>query len=197
MGCDIHMYVEYKRKNSNKWESGDFFRLNPDRHWGDESEFKRIEIHGERNYSLFSTLAGVRDYTEKVNPVAEPKGFPEDACELVTKEFIEWASDAHTSSWVTLKEIREYQDTNPILYYSGMISPEAASALDEEGKAPNAWCQWTSRIDWVFREWQEPNTELVPLIKKLEDRAMDLFPIWSEYDKKYDESIRIVFWFDN
>lgn len=197
MGCDIHMYVEYKKKDSDKWENGDFFRLNPYGYLKGESKFSVVKIHGDRNYSLFSTLAGIRDYTEKVKPVADPKDFPEDACKLVKNEFIKWDSDAHTPSWLTLKELRDYQDTNPVLHFSGMVSPETAIALDEEGKSPNEWCQWTSNTQWVFREWKEPNTELVPLIKKLEDRALELFPIWSEYDRKYDESIRIVFWFDN
>lgn len=197
MGCDIHMYVEYKKQGSDEWENGDFFQLNPYRNLEGEDKFRVVKLHGDRNYSLFSTLAGVRDYTEKVKPVTEPKGFPNDACKLVTKEYIRWDSDAHTPSWLTLKEIRDYQDTNPVIYYSGQVPPETAKLLDEEGKNPTEWCQWTSNTGWIFREWQQPNTELIPLIKKMEERARHFFPLWKDYDKKYDENIRIVFWFDN
>lgn len=200
MGCDIHMYVEYKKNNSDKWESGDFYRENPYRDYEDENDDKYsvVELHGDRNYGLFSTLAGVRDYTGMVVPVSEPKGFPEDACDFVNKEFEEQEGDAHTPSFLTLKEIREHQAKNPKMFHSGMISPEQAEALDNHNKFPESWCQWTNNYTYVKRKWSEPNNFLNPLIEKMETRALYLLHHgYGSYNVEDDENIRIVFWFDN
>ena len=198
MGCDIHMYVEYKSKVSNKWESGDFYKVNPYKGQEDEPDYSVIELHGDRNYELFSTLAGVRDYSEKVIPVAEPKGIPEDVCEFVKAEFIKWDSDAHTPSWLTLKEIRDYQANNPKMFLSGLLSPSQINDLDNNGITPQYWYQGTNQEGYERREWNEPNIYLIPLIEKLQTRALHLLQReWQEYDTHNDNNIRIVFWFDN
>lgn len=200
MGCDIHMYVEYKKRSTNKWESGDFYRENP---YGDpedenDQEYSEVELYGGRNYGLFSTLAGVRDYSDKVEAVAEPKGFPEDACDFVKKEFKDQEGDAHTPSFLTLKEIRDYQAKDPKMFYSGMVSPQQAEALDMHGITPGSWCQWTSNDTHVKREWSEANEFLIPLIQKMEERSLFLFHHgYGSYNLEDDENIRIVFWFDN
>lgn len=61
MGCDIHCYIEYKAKDSNRWR-GFGGRINPG-----------------RNYSLFTKLAGVRDYSGGKIAFIPPRGMPEDA----------------------------------------------------------------------------------------------------------------------
>jgi len=57
MGCDIHCYIEYKKKNSDRWINFGG-RINPG-----------------RNYQMFGTMAGVRN--DSVVYI-EPRGFPED-----------------------------------------------------------------------------------------------------------------------
>jgi hypothetical protein len=57
MGCDIHCYVEYKRKDYDRWISFGG-RINPG-----------------RDYELFGYMAGVRF---AVDPVAAPRGIPPD-----------------------------------------------------------------------------------------------------------------------
>ena len=57
MGCDIHCYIEYKKKNDDHWRSFGG-RINPG-----------------RNYTLFGVMAGVR-----CDGLLYPlRGFPEDA----------------------------------------------------------------------------------------------------------------------
>ena len=57
MGCDIHCYIEYKKKHHEGWS--DFGgRINPG-----------------RNYWMFGMMAGVR---LNVTPVVAPRGLPED-----------------------------------------------------------------------------------------------------------------------
>lgn len=67
MGCDIHMYIQYREKpdengNSkykNWWDSfGD--RINPG-----------------RNYTMFGILAGVRDWPDDDTKMFDPKGVPD------------------------------------------------------------------------------------------------------------------------
>jgi hypothetical protein len=58
MGCDIHAHVELKLADG-RWH-----------HWN--------APHINRNYLLFTKLAGVRDYGEGIQPFAQPRGLPKD-----------------------------------------------------------------------------------------------------------------------
>ena len=62
MGCDIHMYVQYREKDrkgtKHDWWTGFADQINPG-----------------RDYSMFGILAGVRNVTGKS---FEPKGMPSD-----------------------------------------------------------------------------------------------------------------------
>lgn len=139
MGCDIHMYVEYKRKNENVWKTGDYFVKGGV--WAEDDGYARKELHGSRNYTLFTTLAGVRDYGEGNSIVSEPRGLPVDVSDYVKQESDRWDGDGHTHSWLTLKELKDFQATGPKINYSGIISPEQARQLDDENITPNSWCQ--------------------------------------------------------
>lgn len=203
MGCDIHMYVEYKRKNREKqdiWIHGDYFKPNPyyDGKDKDESKFERMELYGSRNYSLFSTLAGVRDYTHSMIPVSEPKGLPKDICQYIKESYGDWAQDAHNASWLTLKELKDYQQSKPIIKYTGLLSPIQLKEFDEKGVLPNSWCQGTNMEGFERRNWEEENNTLIPLIDLMTKRVHELIEYgWEEYNPENDEKIRIVFWFDN
>lgn len=207
MGCDIHMYVEYKKdlpikdskEREEKWILGDYFKVNPfNEVWDDESKLERMELYRGRNYGLFATLAGVRDYTDSIIPVREPKGIPNDCCHYINKENENWGSDGHTHSWLTLKEIKEYQSTTPTLPRTGLLAPVDLVEFDKNGKHPESWCQGTNLKGYERREWVEKNETLVPLIEAMQKRAKELMQYdWQEYDINNDDKIRIVFWFDN
>lgn len=201
MGCDIHMYVEYKKTIEKKprWINGDYFKFNPHfEYLGDESKYERMELHGNRNYGLFATLAGVRDYTNTMIPVSDPKGVPEDASEYVKKANEDREGDGHTHSWLTLKELKDYQTKGTKLKRTGLLSPEQLVAFDKDGELPQSWCQGTNQEGYDRREWEEENDTLIPLIEKLQARAKELLQYdWEEYKVENDENIRIVFWFDN
>jgi hypothetical protein len=200
------MYIEYKKelpiKNSDKreqkWISGDYFKPNEFSDvWEDESKLSRIELYGGRNYALFATLAGVRDYSNSIIPVSEPKGMPEDCCLYIKNAKEDWDGDGHTHSWLTLKEIKDYQNTAPKLPRTGLISPEQIVEF-EKGIMPTSWCQGTNQEGWERRDWVEENDVLIPLIEAMHKRAKELMQYdWQDYDIKNDENIRIVFWFDN
>lgn len=89
MGCDIHVHVERQD------EAGEWQRLDVP------------EPFGDRNYSAFGFLAGVRNYSA-VPSIAEPRGIPEDVSTSVAASFEDWGVDAHTPSWLTARELAEF-----------------------------------------------------------------------------------------
>lgn len=71
MGCDIHLFVEYKRKEDKQW-------------WNFGKQF----LPG-RNYSIFGRMAGVRGTDE---PISEPRGIPKD---------VAWTTEEENTLFVT------------------------------------------------------------------------------------------------
>lgn len=99
MGCDIHVYIEKKVENSNNWEMINLYYV--------DSYTKDIELvsaYNERNYELFSILAGVRGWHE---PFIDPRGIPENASEKLVNIWKVANKDwCHTPSWYDLYELR-------------------------------------------------------------------------------------------
>lgn len=206
MGCDIHMHVEYKSiiNGQNRWVCGDYFKVNP--YFGefpDEDPFVLVGLCDSRNYDRFAILANVRNY-DNTPYIDDPRGLPADITKEVEEDAESWDDDAHSHSYFTLRELIDFQKNVPPLRYRGMISPEAQKALDETGKTPDKWYQYTHKEGWAWREWTEENTVLVPLIKALKQRADELYVIdgglWRcDFNEACEraKNIRIVFWFDN
>lgn len=109
MGCDIHAVVEA--------------RVCP--FDSDYYTWKVLEdiVYINRNYSLFTFLAGVRD-TGEIDPISEPKGIPlnkygEDDISPMFKAYIKsWGVDGHSHSWLSLKEMKTARN-----YLSGKKLP--------------------------------------------------------------------------
>ena len=129
-----------------------------------------------RNYRLFGVLAGVRDTS--VRQLYRTRGFPKDASEPVTKDFIRWNGDAHTPSFLFLEEFkkclrkvgyktRQFESAEPIAFYdwqnNGYSSKLGYSSLV-------AYCDKV--LDELKAEHQLLGDPFVP-------------------------SLRLVFWFDN
>jgi len=218
MGCDIHIHVEYKRnkyigKDENGeymyekvWECGDYFRLNPyyDPNNKREPQYLKSNFCEGRNYSRFATLADVRNYGETPF-ISEPKGLPYDISPEVKADSDAWDCDGHSHSYFTLKELLDFQNTHSKIKCKGMISPQAQYELDNNGVTPDMSCQGTNMEGWAWREWEEENVVLIPLIEALKQRANELNLIYDfEWERDSGEEayaksdkIRIVFWFDN
>jgi hypothetical protein len=87
MGCDIHSYAECKVDG--KWQS---IGLSPFE-W--------------RSYDMYAFLADVRNYSA-VPPIAPRRGFPDDASDDVRQQYEAWGSDAHSASWLSVKELTDF-----------------------------------------------------------------------------------------
>lgn len=99
MGCDIHMYAEYRKKNSDKWEADPCHKVR------DEDEhYKYVETlpDGGRDYGFFYALAGVR--YGNVGPYNEPKGIPADVSEIVKIGIDSYGADGHSHTYFSLEE---------------------------------------------------------------------------------------------
>lgn len=195
MGADIHLFSE-KKKTVNgvqKWVNADYWKINP--YFGDdeyEPELEIVSIYRNRNYSLFSILAGVRGNDE----ICPPRGLPEDVSDIVKKESDRWDSDGHSHSYFTLAELREYYKNNSHISHNGFLSKRAIKELDEDGVTPYNWVEW-SDPELEYREWKE-DSPLKPLVEKVDERMRD--ELWireGEDTSSADEMFRIVFWFDN
>ena len=204
MGCDIHLYTEAKdTKNGKKvWRNTDDWRLNPYYEKGNtdgETEYNLKSIYHDRDYELFTVLAGVRQYNDKNVPISKPKGLPRDASKVVKESSADYGADGHSHSFLTYAEIEDYANDVGSVVYSGLITPEAAKKLEKDGELPQEWCQGSTDKTLVWAEWKAPFASLQKLLKKMEERMRDELWIFNdnpiETEKKND--FRIVFWFDN
>lgn len=164
MGCDIHMYVEYTRDAYKGWHCGDYFHKRDP--YNDKEDASRIELYDDRNYPLFAVLANVRNNGD-YQCIDSPRGLPEDVTPYVKSEYESWGIDAHSCSYLTLREIYEFQTNNNPTSFMGY--PILKTIIDRLiRRADELW------LTYDF-EWKDPSPEVL----------------------KKGEQIRIVFWFDN
>lgn len=130
MGTDIHVYIEQKTiKIDNplitEWISVDEWIYNP---YFEVKEVRK-RYWTDRNYLLFAVLANVRNLYN-IQPISLPKGLPDDASPEVKNQSDEENGDAHTRSWLTLKELLQYDwqqtiedDNEEIFTFEELVIP--------------------------------------------------------------------------
>lgn len=137
MGCDIHLFVEMRSIIRPNWEA-----VNRRIHFEhyDSDTFRRVSWGEERNYDTFAMLADVRngrgfagvDTGDRLQPIAPPRGLPNDCSSAVDKEAESWGGDGHSHSWLTLRELLNLEKNgywNKTIEQRGVVSiPE----FDEE-----------------------------------------------------------------
>lgn len=164
MGCDIHAYIEYSKSDSGKWYcfAG--------------------EIDPGRNYAIFAHLAGVRDATGLVTPIAADRGLPCDASRTVVlgnalsicEDGIEGVRTCSRSNAATL--VRNG--------YSQYIGPN------------------NSRIthpDWHSHSWAttEELSLAISMAKSDDDIEYIVMLDTMHSFERHGYCTRLVFWFDN
>ena len=149
MGTDIHGVFQRKNKATEKWED------------------VQHNFEMGRHYQLFAVLADVRNGTgfagvktgERVEPVAEPRGYPEDFDiegddhPIIAIEHIDprrrkyhgsddalevWMGD-HSHSWLSAAEMLEWFATAPGVVKTGILDREVYEQWDKTGN-PKSWC---------------------------------------------------------
>ena len=125
MGCDIHLHTEVKIDG--KWYT-----------YGTPNV--------RRNYDVFAKMANVRNGDGEIDPIAEPKGLPEDCSKVTTVKAEYWEADAHPHSWLGAEEICELEE-----WYE-----ETFKHL----KVPYAWASHLFGYSWGgFSKYPEDNPE--------------------------------------
>lgn len=169
MGCDIHSFAE--RKKETKWVLvTDVFPLsNFDKGWYKKE--KGDHPFDWRSYNMFGFLANVRNYSE-VPTIAEPKhAIPEDASPEVKEAWADWEGDGHTATWLTVKQLLDF-NYDQVFWDKRVMRDGDGASTAEEGEGEHL----------TIREFLgELFFDHLEVLKSLGD----------------PESVRIVFWFDN
>ena len=186
MGTDIHIAVEIFRDGG--WHLSD------------------AEVTEDRNYRAFAVLADVRNgygfggfsTGEALMPIDEPRGLPDDLSPELRRAAPESSSDDysnhvwlgdHSFSWVTLKELLDYDLDEPVIV-QGYVSKEEARHYRETGEKPRSYAAavFANLENFEYLKWPEPIRESAWLIPKLIE---ELTPLGEP------DNVRIVFGFDS
>ena len=224
MGTDISMYAEVRKnkqwiKVGDKFKNGWYRKNEPIDDWN-----KPYTDHpyDDRNYDLFAILANVRNgsgfagckTSHGFNPIAEPKGFPEDVTDEVRDKLEDYG---YGYSYFTLKELKDY-DWNQTVTHVGVISEEQYIKMKETGENPDSWCGGvcsrdivtvsSDTMDKILAKTMDRNhnvryyvqTDFEPVAYKdcclgfYEDTMSELEALIPEDGA--DEDVRIIFAFD-
>ncbi|QHZ53394.1 hypothetical protein [Paenibacillus larvae] len=212
MGCDIHLFVE-KKINASYWvalkginepmiqylqtsllkckERGEDTSCLED--WIKEEKEKTYNfVDIQRSYRLYAALADVRNYN-RVKPISEPRGLPSDVSAVVKEQSDEWGAYAHHRSYLTVKELSEF-DWNQKIRFEGFVDEKQYYEFKKNGSPK-----------WWYREEDDLDSKTlysrIQWTKNLSD-CVGTFFTWSipkliELADGDLESVRIVFWFDN
>ena len=209
MGCDIHMFIEYKCGNGMPWQADEHHQPvwedrcrddSPREKWCDhciEAVDKGTTQHKcdngyinyiqvcatSRNYQLFAALAGVRGRGPRTD-----LGLPNDVSEMVARAADYMGSDGHSHSYMSLDEFKK------VLFEELDYKPtDRSDAFYEKwGIIGETDVQRQKRYDNRPPEY----TTIVNYCEKLkEEKSVDKRILGPEFSSEVQ--IRLVFWFDN
>lgn len=240
MGCDIHLYVE-KRDALGQWQSADTWEPNP-YYEGDDDEGEPqmvipygTRFYDGRNYGLFAILADVRNGVgfagiktgDGYQPIAQPRGLPNDMSAEVAADAQRWESDGHSYSWFMLQDLLDYdwtQSTDLQGWLHAMEFWRWEGWARNHGESPQGWSgdifggmvekldEDTMRERIQTLRAEHPND----FEKALQKTSWYVQCFWTQYYYQVAQkflglviprllklsegdytSVRIVFWFDN
>jgi hypothetical protein len=220
MGCDVHMYAEYKR--GSKWvKAGKRFKngwYSSDRPLSSYNTPLTDRPYSDRNYDLFGMLADVRNGRgfagvktgEGFVPIDIPRGLPKDVTKAIKKMSDRWGCDGHSHSYLYLSELLDY-NWNQVSELTGEVSLEEYRVFKRDGH-PQSWCGDITGATII----KVTNEEMDELLNNPPENADRYFTriFWQEsyheaagsfFTKTIaalqglgkPEDVRIVFWFDN
>jgi hypothetical protein len=127
MGCDIHLYIEYKSKKvefdgyKDRWHS-----------------FGK-SIKPGRNYAMFALMANVRNYYSdgKLPVLVEPRGIPEDVGYIAKDDNRMYICEDEGENYTTMERAKKWVESG----ISKFID-------NQEGKPT-----WVTQPDWHSHSW--------------------------------------------
>ncbi|MGN6438508.1 MAG: hypothetical protein ACTHMM_18335 [Agriterribacter sp.] len=167
MGCDIHLFVEYKRPGSERWVNyGKEFRL-------------------DRIYGLFARLAGVRSH-KSITPVAAGRGVPEDAAMETIEGYTYFISDEKGYGYITQEKADEWVSKG----YSKYVG-DGKYRITNSDRHSHSWAtaeEFEKAVSETFfkeGKWMGDYSDYKIMVELL--AAI----------KREDFEVRVVFFFDN
>ena len=170
MGCDIHIFIEFK-VGDKPWtpDKHHVIRIDDD----DIDSYHVREALSPRDYLMFAALAGVRG----IGP--DPKGVPKDVSELISKALDNYGVDGHSHSYSSLKELEQAMKATNRMPNKDIIEPKAF------GSYPDYDNTWGHLLAYCKKTANELQLDL-------EIEKMILGP---QYNSKVE--CRILYFFDN
>lgn len=149
MGCDIHLAVEVR--DGSGWQRAEPFEPNPYARFVDEPAEVRQRWYHDRNYRLFAMLADVRngrgtagvDTGDRLIPIDEPRGLPDDVSKEVYEDSAKWGVDGHSHSHFTLAELLAVDWWGTESVNRGWVDPPRDGWGRFKDEAD--WLAWTTR----------------------------------------------------
>lgn len=119
MGCDIHMFIEYKIGDGAWVADKNHVRIEED----EDYSYIRDASSTGRDYDFFAALAGVR------GDGPDAKGLPEDVSEIIKQASEDYGVDGHSHSYNSLQEFKKIYKalTRKVKSKSKKIEPIAFS----------------------------------------------------------------------
>lgn len=147
MGCDIHAVLE--TKVDGKWKLVGETSITE--YPGEDPYVNMPCFYSGRSYALFAVLADVRNgygfagcnTGDRIEPIADPRGVPDDASDEYKTWVERWDCDGHSHSYHTLTDLLSYDWTREKVT-RGYLDMETYAAwagyFEEQGEAPKGWC---------------------------------------------------------
>ena len=95
MGCDIHMYIEYRSTQDGEWQP-------VEEHVKESDDWIKEVTATGRRYAIFAELACVRG-----SGMYFARGLPNDISPRVRAAVSSWGIDAHSHSYLSLEEFEK------------------------------------------------------------------------------------------
>ena len=214
MGCDIHLFAEFRKEEGCEWvATGEWEKERGEGSWPLNIPYKK-RIYTGRNYELFSILAGVRNGSN-LKSISDPvaRGLPPDVSSKVLAQSDIWGVDGFAHSFLTLKEILDFDWTRSAdmsgfvkgttyarwlscsnrksspTAYSRDISGGSINVVRAPNQSPKGYCKEELENTYFFAKWVTSYHLLCS-------------HFWSECVPRLlslgsPNDVRIVFWFDN
>jgi len=206
MGCDIHLYIEYKSKKT------EFDGYDPG--WQSFGG----SINPGRNYAMFALMADVRNYGDDKLPVlVKRRGMPDDAGYTATDDIRIYISDVPSSRYVSTETAKSWvksgsskfindKEGNPMWVtdpdahsHSWLTTSEFESILNKYLELQSVWHK--KRVEEHNKMVKEENIQpdswaYAPPSSNDEPEYQVVLTILKRFEELgYDA--RVVFWFDN
>ena len=207
MGCDIHLYIEYKSKKTefDGYDSG----------W---QSFGK-SINPGRNYAMFGLMANVRNcYSDGKLPVlVEPRSMPEDAGYTATDDNRIYISETKSEDYVSMETAKRWvesgsskfindNDGNPTWVtqpdwhsHSWLTTSEFESVLNKYLELETGWhkVRVEEHNKMVERENIQPDSWAYDPPSMVDEPEYQVVLASLKRFEELGYDARIVFWFDN